>query len=801
MINEWRSWRERDPASFIPYFDHIENDVILLRDGGVMAMLRVQPLPYHLADNATRNGNARRHFALAQLLADQQTEIVEHLVCHDGVPPLETAGPSSAYNVELQERYQSRVLAGLRQLDWFLTIIVRPRMLSGNWFSAWRRKIGGGDPLADPHSLRILAAKVRTARAALRKQTPVRLGTREENGFVYSEIGEALHLIRTTQHAKIPLTQPAGTFCHALYTDRVVHGPLGFLIERAGGRSKATVGRVLGMNVYPKHPRVGMFDGLLSDQDGITDCRWVMMNAVQPLSRAKSTDRLELTLKRMQKSENRALTDQADLEDALDEIASGQEVRGQHAWSMCIHADSMEQLDESASTIADIIAGAGCSPAPAGVAGEAMYWAQWPGNRAYCSQPATIGLRRFAMLSSLEGHPTGRTAHKPRWGAPLLRFATAGATAYDHALFDGRIGHTLFCGPSDGGKSVALGTCMTAATSLIGDTGSIILLDKDRSNKLTVLNNGGTYTELKRSEDSGAAPFRRLKNNSADRATLADLILGMIMSDGGPAISERSKNQIAKGVAFVMRLPAERRSIGAIHAWLPPAKVDESDAANRLKPWCAGERLGWAFDGQHDGIDFDRPMAGVDVTALIEDDVVLPVMAAYLLHMAGKVMDGRRCIFIVEEGKFLLPKPEFARRFEDIILTGRKKSVAFWFVTQQPEHLLAHDLGPALLTQMRTRFLFKNELANQHAYCGGGKWGDGLHCTLQEYEQVRTGMTAGQWSVLIQRPGRSVLCRFDLSSMPEDLAVLSGTPQTVALWDSIAETRKEFVSRVREAGT
>lgn len=800
----WSGGNERDAARLIPYFDHVRDDVVLLKDGGVMAMLRMEGLPYHLAANAERNGNARRHFALLQLLADTQTEVVEHLVCHDGVPVFRGADGGSDYWREMSDRYQHRALRGLRQLDWFVSIIVRPKAFSGSWLAGWRRKLAGGDPVVDVQTLRVLAAKVRTARAACRKQNPVRLGTYIIDGVAFSEIGEALSLIATTRRQRVPLAQPAGAFASVLYRDRVVHGPLGFLIERGGGRSRATVGRMIGLNVYPKKPRVGMFDPLLLDQEGtLVGVRWVMTNAARPLSRAQATDKLELTLRRMEKSEGRAISDQEDLEDALDDIASGQEVRAEHGWSLAIHHDDMERLDEAASTLVDMVAGAGCSPAPAGIAGEAMYWSQWPGNRHLCSQPATIGLRRLADLSSLEGHPVGAAgavADTPRWGAPLLRFATAGNTAYDHAMHDGQIGHTLFCGPSQGGKTVCLGACITAGTALVGERGTIIVLDKDRSNKLTVANNGGAYTELRRGDDSGAAPLKRLQNTTHDRATVVDLILGMIMADGGPPVSERAKARIQQGVAFTMRQPPWRRSIGAVHAWLPPSSIDPADAANRLKPWCQGERLGWAFDGEADRLDLDQRMVGVDITELLEDATVLPVMAAYILHLSGKVMDGkRRVIFVVEEGKFLLPKPEFAKRFEDIILTGRKKNVAFWFVTQQPEHLLAHELGPALLGQMRTRFLFKNEFANRNAYCGGGQWGDGLHATPQEYAQVREGMTAGAWSVLIQRPGKSVLCRFDLSSMPEDLAVLSGTPATVDLWDSIAAKRSEFINRLEEA--
>lgn len=791
----WSAGNERNPATLIPYFDHVAPDVMALKDGSLMAMVALNGEPFQLSDNNARNGFSNRHFALLQLLADPYTEITEHLVCHDAVPPFRGAEGGSAYWQEFQARYTSRALRGLRRLDWFISIIVHPKPFSSNPLGRMKAKWSGGDPVIDSRAINTLAAKVGTITAAFRSLSPRRLGLRwEGNGIgscAFSEIGEALELIRTTRRRAMPLAQPAGAFPWVFHRDRVVHGPLGFLIERAGGRTGATVGRMFGLGVYPKLPRVGMFDKLLSDQDSLIGARWVMTNTIRPVSRAAATDKIILSMARMEKSGIVTEDDFADLEKALAAVTAAQEVRGQHAWSFAVHADDMATLDRHAAALVDIIAGAGCSPLPGGMAGEAIYWSQLPGNRRLCGMPARVGLRRFAMLSPLNGYPVGES--QTHWDYPLLRFATAGGTAYDHSLFDGQLGHTLFCGPSGGGKTALVGSALTAATALVGPNGMIFTLDKDCSNKLSILNNGGTYTELKRGTDSGAAPLQRLPNTVEGRSAAVDLICGMILASNPAPISERAKTRIGQGVAFVMRMPAEKRTIGAVHAWLPPGTLDPSDAASRLKPWCRGERQGWAFDGERDTIDITGQLVGVDVTALLEDAAVLPVMAAYILHLASRMMDGRRFIFVVEEGKFLLPKPEFATRFEDIILTGRKKNVAFWFVIQQPEHLLSHPLGHALLGQMRTRFLFKNELANRSAYI------DGLHCTPQEYAQVREGMTAGAWSVLIQRPGKNVLCRFDLSSMPDDLLIVSGTPQTVALWDRIAETRREFIERKKEA--
>lgn len=781
---------ERNPDRFLPYFDHADPGIVLLRDGGCMAMIRMPGVPFHLEANATRNGSSLRHFALLQLLADRHTEITEHYVSHRFVRPFPAVtgraagGETTPYAEAFASRYDATVLQRLRTREWYLSIVVRPARFSDSWARTAIRRLRGEAPDADPWAMRVLEAKVRTTLAALARYGATRLGTYAHNGSVFSEIGETLVFLRTLRRQRVPLASPPGAFADALYTDRVVFGALGFLIRRAGGETQATVGRMFGLNPYPKITRVGMLDDLLS-----VDADLVVTNTVRPQSRAQASDKLELTLARMRSSEGRAITDRRELEEALDELSAGQEVRAEHAWTLAVHASTMAELDEKAAAVTDIVAGCGCLPAPEGIlGGEAAYWTQWPGNMKWRPRPANVGLRRVAMLSALDGFPTGNTGPSPRWDAPLLRFATAGGTAYDHNLHDEQIGNTLFVGPIGSGKTVTMGACVTMAVRLIGANGRIILLDKDRSNALVVRANGGVYVALRRGEPSGAAPLRRLSNTPADREVATDLVVGMIRADGGPAPGPGILARIAKGVAWTLRLPPAQRSFGLVHAFLPPS--DPSNAADRLRPWCWGEARGWAFDGPEDLIDFaGSRIVGVDVTALLGDDTVLPIMATYLLDAAERVMDGRRTIFVVEEGKFLLPKPYFARRFEDVVLTGRKKNVAFWFVTQQPEHILAHEMGSSLLAQMRTRFLFKNELADRAAYCGGGRWDDGLHCTPQEYQQIREGMVAGARSVLIQRPGFSTVCRFDLTDMPDDIAVLSGNPSTVALWDRIAAER------------
>jgi len=95
---------------------------------------------------------------------------------------------------------------------------------------------------------------------------------------------------------------------------------------------------------------------------------------------------------------------------------------------------------------------------------------------------------------------------------------------------------------------------------------------------------------------------------------------------------------------------------------------------------------------------------------------------------------------------------------------------------QQPQAVLRHPIGQALVSNSPTKLLFPNPAAEAEAYR------EGLHCTEGELEAVREGMlAAGKGTFLVKREGGSFVARADLSSLPGHLAVLSGNPRRRAL--------------------
>ena len=182
-------------------------------------------------------------------------------------------------------------------------------------------------------------------------------------------------------------------------------------------------------------------------------------------------------------------------------------------------------------------------------------------------------------------------------------------------------------------------------------------------------------------------------------------------------------------------------------------------------------------------------MVGIDNSDLLADDAatVRAPMAAYQLFRIGeKVGTGIPGAVLADEAQAYLPDARFAAGFERFVTRLRKGNGMLWLAMQQPQAILRHPIGQALVSNSFTKLLFPNSAAEADAYR------EGLHCTEGELEAVREGMVAlGKGTFLVKRDEGSFIARADLSGLPDHVAILSGNPRRRALAHRIMAERGE----------
>jgi type IV secretion system protein VirB4 len=796
QLREQFTFTDKPADEYLTFDHHISDDTVILADGSHVAVLKVEGKPLTLMDTFMRYGERRRRHGAMRALADTNVELYEHHVCHDRVDEFVLGEFRSDFSRELAQAYhedinsyrENGVSKKLMNREWLITILVRPRP-----FDRILNKVFGSTLEADELLVRQVDERARTLIAMLREYNITRLGVRVENGVPYSEIGEAMRLVLYGRWRPVPMT--IGTMAGSIYTDRVICGMRGFEVVGSGPSS---FGMMFGFRDYPEVARPEILDGIFRSQNRI-----VMTNSFIYRSAGAASDRMSLKQRRMSNAGDKSLSLQVGLNDAMDDVQSGRAVMGDHHWSLAVHADSVKDLENAVGEIKSLLSNTsnlpvtnesiGCFPA---------YWSQMPGSPDVMkARHGDVKLINHCSFSSMGGFPKG--SKKPHWGRPAIRLRTDGNTAHDFDPFCRRVGHAFGIGPTGFGKTTTLGLFdICLEQNLVPRGGLSVIFDKDASNELSVLARGGYYVRIRRGMDSGMVPLKGTPDTEDGRSYLGEFVKGLIMDDGKGEPPADQVERIRFGIAFVMRLPKDLRSLGGLRQFLDHG--NDSTGA-RLERWCRGGALGWAFDGEQDTIRLDSGVVGIDNTEILPDDMIsvrAPAASYQLFRVKEKVGRGVRAAVFIDEAASYLPDERFAAGFDAFSRELRKGNGLLWMMIHHPQDFSDHPRGRAILANCPTKLLFPNPYANETVYR------DVLKCTPGEIKAVVEDMLEmGDGTFLVKRPKGTFIAKAQIRRQ-EFISVLSSDPLRSALWHRICREKEtndpnviwaEFRNRYQEA--
>ena len=515
---------EADPRRFIPYAGHITRNVVINIDGSVMAVIASHgTAASQLTASSVRNGRRERVNTLLRTIGDADTTICLHLVRYKGALPAPQPKARSPFVRNLMAEYERIALGGMFTNLWIITVIIHPEKNAGSSLWSWLPTFKVKPLYTTERQLRRLEEVVYLIETTLSEYRPRRLGSAEVPTDIegltlpVTEIGTALHLIRTAIHQPIPHT--FGPLSAAVYTEPVVFGPLAFDLNKPGCPRH---GAMIGFNNYPARPRVGMFNRLLSANYCL-----VMTHAFRFKSSGGAVSAMRLITQQMRNAGDAAEDLMEGLREAANQTASLKTATGRHHFSLAVYADTLADLDgivaDASKTLSQFGGAAPTRELNLWYSGamETAYYAQLPGSPIFKPRPGDISTLDLADMASLDNFPTGHASGY--WGPSFIRFKTNGLTAYDHISHDEDVGHTLGIGPNGRGKTVLLGLMAAALEPVMGADGIRLIIDKDASNKLLIEACGGVHRPIKRNEASGLAPLVALDYSARNVAFLHGL--------------------------------------------------------------------------------------------------------------------------------------------------------------------------------------------------------------------------------------------------------------------------------------
>ena len=742
--------REQMLASYLPYVTGVGEDVLMLRDGDVMASFLVAGVEADTADETFVADVAR---AFGSTVAQSRPDIAfyVHRISHETRPTLPpVAGDGMAARIDAQ--WQGLISGGgLRERLSMVSVVVRPRKLAGIV-----ARITGG-------SKRDLRAE-RARRIAVLDEVTTNLmqavaATRPERLTLAD--GRWLGLLRTAVTGKYAPLTPGVSFTpigNLLVDSRVDFRGDSFVVLGTD-EEDMRYGAMFTFKKYPTETSPGFLDRL--DLPGDT----IVTHSFTPIDLVPALGRVQRTVRQMSAADDAARSAQAQLVDAADDLASGRISFGQHQISIMAVARTPEELNDLASEIRTQSQRALAVAVREDIGARTAYFAQHPGNFSFRARDAMISSACFADFAAL--HTTGRglVPGTEPWGAPITILPTLGGEPYRFNFHqpgepgDRTVGHTLVIGRTGSGKT--LGTAfLLAQAQRLGPR--IIAFDKDRGLESAIRALGGSYSPVQMGVPTGFNPFR----SEADLrgvGWLTDWLGALLTHEAAPltpvqseALSQAARSN-AESDAFLQTLQAFRSQLVSVD--------DDGDLHTRMGQWDDG-KYHWLFSGTGtDPLTFDNRITAFDLTEIFDSPAVRTAWLSYVFRRIERtVEDGLPTIIVLDEAWKMLDDAYFQSRLKDWMLTMRKKNVVVVMLTQRVSHIAESAAGGSIFESCVTQVLFPSSKNTVRELAP-------LNLTDRE-EMFLCTSPSGERSALVRANDASTIVDLDLSVLGPMLATL-----------------------------
>ena len=768
-------------SSFLPISTHVSPNVLKTTGGDFLLVWRLGGLPFVGRDEWELEHRHNTFNRMLQTLRAPDFVNVAFWV-HDIRRRRRLKDNSrfgQKFNQQMSDAYYNALSTQkLMQNELYLTMLYRP-VVSGKRFVEKSSDIAHleAQQIQAVNTIMELAGNVE---AVLKDYAPTRLGMYESsNGLVFSESLEFFGYLLNRIDEPVPVLKAPVYDYLAVSKQRFSAKTGDFVLTTPTGVNH--FGAILNIKEYTDGTYPGILNGLK-----YLDFEYVITHSFSPMGRQDALKALDRTKGMMVSSGDKAFSQIAELDHAMDQLASGNFVLGEYHFCVAIYAASQELLSQQIAATRAELSNAGFVTVKEDLAVTASFYSQFPGNWKFRTRLANVSSLNFLGLSPLHNFAGGKKENNP-WGDCVTTLQTTNGQPYyfnfhathpaENSLGEKAIANTMVIGKSGTGKTALINFLLSQVQKL-SPSPTIFFFDKDRGAEIFVRACGGNYLALENGKPTGFNPFH-CERNEANVQFLADLVKVL----GGKSVySSREEEDIFRAVENMLDTPMHLRNMTNFQKSLP--NMGDDGLFVRMKKWTAGNSLGWVFDNPVDTIDLKKAnIIGFDYTDIIDNAEVRAPVINYLLHKLEYLIDGRPLIYVMDEfWKILDGKgglKEFAKNKQKTI---RKQNGLGIFATQSPEDALASDIAASLIEQTATMVLLPNPNASREDYI------EGLKLTEAEY-QVVVALDERSRCFLVKQGHSSSVCQLNLRGMDDALSVISASTDNIEIMHELLEQR------------
>ena len=536
------------------------------------------------------------------------------------------------------------------------------------------------------------------------------------------------------------------------------------VIEISGGPKKRYAA-IVAIREYGPATAAGFMDSFLQ-----LPFEFVIAQSYQFSDRSAKIGAMQRRQNRMINAQDKAISQIAEISDALDMATSGHVAFGKHQLSvMCFEEDPRKLENVASMAIAELV-NVGINPVREKIIMEQTFWAQLPGNFDFIARGSDITTMNLASFASMHNYPTGKIDGN-HWGNALTVFETTSGTPYFFNFHARDVGHSTVIGPTGSGKTVLLNFLCTQAQKF---NCRIFFFDKDRGAEIFMRAIGGKYSIIEPSENCGFNPLQ-LPDTPENRTFITEWLRTLVTINDEP-FGASDMERVEGAVIGNFKLAKKDRMLRNIAPFF--GMEGPGTIAGRLKMWHSGTAYSGLFDNEEDIIDFSLGSAfGFEMGEVLRDRSSLAPVLLYLFHRINLSLDGTPTIIVLDEAWALIDNKIFAERIKDWLKTLRKLNGMVVFATQSVEDAANSSISATLIQQTATQIFLPNPKATE-------AYKTAFMVTDREFNLLQT-TDPGSRFFLVKQGKDVVVARIDLSGMDEIVNVLSARAETIIIVDEM----------------
>ncbi|WP_426127845.1 conjugal transfer protein TrbE [Pararhizobium sp. PWRC1-1] len=404
-----------------------------------------------------------------------------------------------------------------------------------------------------------------------------------------------------------------------------------------------------------------------------------------------------------------AMTMVAETEDAIAEASSQLVAYGYYTPVVVLFDEDSERLKEKTEAIRRLIQAEGFGARIETLNATDAYLGSLPGNW-YCNvREPLINTRNLSDLVPLNsvwsGSPNAPCPFYPPASPPLMQVAS-GSTPFRLNLHVDDVGHTLVFGPTGSGKSTLL--ALIAAQFRRYENAQIFAFDKGQSMLPLTLAAGGDHYDVGAGDGEGRdlafCPLSELATDG-DRAWASEWIETLVALQG-VTITPDQRNAISRQIGLMASAPG--RSMSDFVSGVQLREIKDA-----LHHYTIDGPMGQLLDAETDGLSL-----GLFQTFEIEQLMnmgernLVPVLT-YLFRRIEKRLTGAPSLIILDEAWLMLGHPVFRDKIREWLKVLRKANCAVLLATQSISDAERSGIIDVLKESCPTRICLPNGAARE----------------------------------------------------------------------------------------